>query len=124
MTTLATFESQYESALRQVQAKGAPVDFTTTTATHDDASGTFGPPTIVIVSGYAARVRGKPLLYERLNLIESESPTLLFVPVPRGSLPALTATVIFGGIEYGIADLDPLDPDGEGAILARVVVKR
>lgn len=116
------YSRQWASALRQMQRKGAPVVFTLVTAGAETiATGTRGPGTSATVAGYAVRVRGKPLTYQALALIESESPTLEFIPNVYGQLPALNSTAVFGGKSYATADVEPIAPDGV-AIGARVIV--
>lgn len=116
------YARQWTSALRLMTRKGAPVTFTLITpGTENIATGARGATATTAVSGYAARTKGKPLTYQRLALIESESPTLEFVPSVYGQQPALNSTVQFGGKSYTVADVDPVAPDGV-TILARVVV--
>lgn len=116
------FSRQWAAALAKVQAKGAPVTFTLQTpGTENIATGARGAPTITTISGYAVRAKGKPLTYQRLSLIESEAPTLEFVPSVYGQQPALSSTCVFGGKPYTVADVDPIAPDGV-TILSRVVV--
>ncbi len=78
---------------------------------------------VTSVAGFAVRVKGKPITYQALSLVESEAPTLLFVASSYGQTPPLNATVSFGGIPFTVADVDPLAPDGV-TIECRVVVKR
>lgn len=118
------YARQHATALAKVQAKGSPLTFTLTTPGAEDiATGHRAAPATASVTGFAVRVRGKPLTYQRLALIESEAPTLEFVASTYGPRPALNSVVQFGGDDFTVADVDPLAPDGT-AIISRVVVKR
>ncbi len=98
------YAAEHITAYRAVLAAGAAV----TTATG--------------VTGAAMRVRGNPDTYRALSLIESKSPTLLFVPTTYGgALPPLSDTLVFGGTTYTVVDVNPTAPDGT-PIFARLVV--
>lgn len=119
------YATEHADALDDVRAAGAPVTFTRTVHASYDPEGAAedAEPTTTTVTGYAMRVRGRPDRYDRLTLIESQAPTLLFVPSTYGELPPLDAECTWGGKSMVVADVDPLEPDGT-AILARVIVKR
>src|SRR5689334_19777427 len=103
---MSVYTTDHAGALADVRAAGASVSFT--------GSG---------VAGYALRTRGNPRRYQALKLVETESPTLFFVPSTFGSIPALNDLVTFGGKEYAVADVEPFMPDGT-AIFSRVIVTR
>jgi len=117
-----TYAPQHASASRLVGRKGGAVSFTTTTRTHGGSTGT-STATTATMTGYAVRVRGDARQYERLNLVESESPTLLFVPDTYGDIPELGAKVTWGGSDYTVRAVEATAPDGT-AVLSRVVVSR
>lgn len=111
------------SALEDVRAAGANVEFTLAVNTYDPATDATTPGAPIVVTGAAIRVKGNPLVYQRLSLIESEAPTLFVVPDVYGRFPPLTASVTWGGIGYTVKNVDPVAPDGV-AIAARVVIAR
>jgi hypothetical protein len=117
--------SQYTAvasrALASVKRKGVAVTFAETVRTHDGATETF-TASVVTVAGYAVRIPARPDTYERLGLIQSTAPTLLFTPATYGEVPALGATVSWSGKTLTVADVNPLEPDGT-VILAEVVVR-
>lgn len=120
---MSDYAATHARARRLVGRKGAPVVFTST------SGGTYDPLTPTTetgamartVSGSAARVAGDPLRYQALELIPSEAPTLEFVPDVYGAMPPLGASVVFGGLQYIVRDVEPIAPDGT-AIAARIVV--
>lgn len=117
-----TYAAQHDRALDQVRRKGAALTFTKSTRTLDDETGEASVSTAT-VAGQAVRVPGDPKRYGDLGLLESQAPTLLFVPTTLGEEPELGATCAWGGETFTVADVEPLAPDGS-TILARVVVKR
>lgn len=122
MSALA--EKIHVVAKMAAQKTGAAVTFTlqspgTYTATTD----TYASPSSSTVTGTAERVTGDPERYKALELIESEAPTLEFVPDTYGDVPPQGATVSFGGVTWTVRDVQPVAPDGS-AVSARVVVVR
>jgi hypothetical protein len=103
-----SYTTDHASAYADVKNAGAAVTFTLASTT---------------VAGYAIRIKGDPKKYHALKLVESEAPTLLFVPTTYGERPPLNALTTFGGTEYAVTDEEPLMPDGT-AILSKVVVAR
>lgn len=86
--------------------KGAAVLFShATPGTYDPATDTSTPPTIVSVAGRAMEIDGDPELFKALELIESESPTLLFLPDTPGQLPALGSTVPWGADTFTVKNI-------------------
>lgn len=104
---MSVYATDWAGALADVRAAGAAVSFVGATT----------------VSGYAIRTKGNPKRYVALKLVETESPTLFFVPSTFGTVPALNDLVTFGGTEYAVADVEPFMPDGT-AIFSRVIVTR
>lgn len=120
--------SRLTRALQKVADKattkfGAPVTFTRTTeGTHDPLTETFGEPTVTTITGSAVRTRGDKDTYTRLGLVYAKHPTLLFTPDTAGELPELGDTVVWSGSTYTVAEVGPIEPDGD-AIAARVVCR-
>lgn len=85
--------------------------------------------TITTIDGEAIFVRGKPLTYQRLGLVESAAPTILFSPTlytlhawtPEFVLPG--DTIVVDGVTLTAKDVAPVAPDGV-VILARIVVTK
>jgi hypothetical protein len=104
--------------------KGAAVTFSyTTPGTYDPVTEITTGSTTVTVSGYAMEIAGDPNLYLQLGLIESENPTLLFRPTTAGQLPALGATVAWGGETLTVKNINRLAMDGTPTA-AKIVVSR
>ena len=119
-----TYVAEGAGAYADLLAAGAAVSFTHLTAgTENPLTGVFTAPTSSVVTGAAVQVKGKGLLYQQLQLIESESPTLLFSGQTFGGLPKLGDTVVWNGLTYTVRDVNEIAPDGN-AILARVVIAR
>lgn len=123
------YETVHSDVLESVRANGSPVTFTNNTPSHTPSTGNVSPVETT-VTGVAMRVKGSPNTYIALGLIESAAPTLFFVPDEYGQLPELGDTCPWGTdrdgepITYSVRNVDPFDPDGLGAIYARVVVTR
>lgn len=121
---MTAYATEHASALDQITEAGVAVTFTKIVPGEYDAEAdTWTDADDQSVTGYAIRVKGDPETYRSLGLVEHEAPTLLFAPDTYGELPALGATVAFGGETYTVEDVDPVAPDGT-AIIARVVVQR
>jgi hypothetical protein len=121
---MSVYGADHAGALADVRAAGAAVTVAAVTpGTHDPATGLFTSPTTTTVTGVAIRTRGIPERYAALGLVESESPSLLFVPDTFGAIPPLNGTLTWGGVGYTVRDVEPLAPDGT-AILSRLVVAR
>lgn len=107
-----------------VRHRGAAVTFTVEQpGSYDATTDTYSSPTTSTVAGYAVRAAGDPERYKALELIESENPTLEFVPTTAGELPPLNATVSWGGTSYVVRDVDPVAENGT-ATRARVIIGR
>lgn len=120
---MTLYAAEHASALDDIRAAGARVTFTLATAgTYDEATDTWSTPVESTVAGYAIQVQGDPRKYERLTLIESEAPSLLFAPDDYGAKPALGSSVEWAGESRTTRDVGTLAPDGT-AILAEVVVE-
>lgn len=112
------------SVAGMVRFKGASVTFTQTLpGTHTATTGRFASPSTATVAGYAMRVTGDPERYKALQLVESEAPTLEFVPTTDGQVPALGSTVTWSGTVYTVRDVEPIGYSGT-ASRSRVVVAR
>lgn len=117
------YAAQAASALATLRRKGAAVTCTQTLpGTYDPLTDLWSSPSTVTVSGYAIRdTGGNPQRWRDLELIQSEAPRLLFGSTTAGSLPALGATLVWGGTTYTVRDVDPIEPDGT-AIVAHLIV--
>jgi hypothetical protein len=101
--------------------KGAAVTFTKVTSTVDPTTDQSSSPVTTTVTGRAMQVDGDPDTYEKLELVESENPTLLFSPDTVGQLPDLGSSVPWGGASYVVKNRKPLAMNGT-ATAAMVVV--
>lgn len=117
------YAAQAASALATLKRKGAAVTFTQVLpGTFDPVTETWSGGSTATVSGYAIRdTGGNPQRWIALSLIQSEAPRLLFGSTTAGSLPALGATVSWGGTTYTVRDVEPIEPDGT-AIVAFLIV--
>lgn len=107
-----------------IRRKGAAVTFTSTTGgVYDPLTGQTTGATTVTVTGHAMQIAGDPDLYKELGLVESDNPTLQFVPSVTGVLPSLSATVVWGGNTYAVKNRKPLAMNGT-ATAAHIVVGR
>lgn len=121
---MATYDQDHASALLDLTEAGASVTFThITPGTYSASTDTWTDAVDASVSGHAIRTRGNPIRYQALNLVQSESPTLLFAPTTYGQQPALGSTVTWDSVSYSARDVEPLEPNGT-AILSRVIVSR
>lgn len=75
------------------------------------------------VEGRAMKVRGDPERYKALQLIEAESPTLLFVPTTYGQRIKAGDTVEWRSTTYTARDCNHLEPDGV-VIQTRVIIEK
>ncbi|MGB0878684.1 MAG: hypothetical protein ACPGVY_11370 [Mycobacterium sp.] len=117
------YAEDHASALAGIADAGVAVTFTTEVeGTHNPLTETFGEPTTSTVTGHAVRVRGDKDTYTRLGLVYARHPTLLFAPSTYGDLPEAGWTVVWDGVTYTVAEVDPVAPDG-AAIIARVVCR-
>jgi hypothetical protein len=98
------------------------ITFTRTTQTHDPETGQM-TPVETSIAGTGVRVKGDPIRYQQLGLVESEAPTLLFVPTTYGETPAPGDTVTWASTLYTARDVQPVAPDGV-TIFAKIVVVR
>ncbi len=97
-------------------------NLTRKTKTHDRATDTF-TTTETTIPGVAMRVRGDPAAYRTLELVESEAPTLLWVPQTYGQTPRPGDLLTWNSLEYTVAEVFPLAPDGV-TIHARIIIRR
>jgi hypothetical protein len=121
---MTSYATDHAGALADLMAAGAAVTFSETVpGAKDAATETYAPTTTSTVAGYAMQVAGDPKRYADLRLIQSEAPSLFFVPTTFGALPALLAKVTWNGIDYVVRDVAPFGPNGP-AIYATVIVSR
>lgn len=98
--------------------------FTTVSGgTYDPLTGQTTGATTVTVSGKAMQIDGDPDLYKALSLLETDNPTLLFVPDTAGQMPALGATASWGSQTYAVKHRKPLAMNGTPTA-AQIVVSR
>jgi hypothetical protein len=93
--------------------KGASVTFSKIVpGTYDPETEIRTPPTTLTVTGKAMQVDGDPDLYARLQLIESENPTLEFKADVIGVIPVLGMTVPWGNETLTVKNIKPLAMNG------------
>jgi hypothetical protein len=102
--------------------KGAAVVFShTEPGSYDQATDTTTTPATSGVAGHAMEIDGDPELYKALELLTTQSPTLLFKPDTPGQLPGLGWTVFWGGETFTVKNITRLAMNGT-AQAARIVV--
>lgn len=107
-----------------LRRKGAPAVFSITTpGAYDEATDRTSAPVTVTVPGKVMEIDGDPDLYKALELIETDSPTLLFTPDTIGQVPALGSTVPWRGETFTVRNLKRLAMAGV-TTAARIVVTR
>lgn len=94
-----------------------------TPGTYDGETRTWSTPTSTSITGSAMQVQGDPEKYKALGLVESEAPTLLFVPNTYGDAIGVGWTVTWANKNYTVTDVSHVAPDGV-VILTRAVVTR
>lgn len=105
-----------------VTRKGAAVVFShTEPGSYDQSADTTTAPATSAVAGHAMEIDGDPELYTALELLTTQSPTLLFVPDTPGQLPGLGWTVFWGGETFTVKNITRLAMNGT-PVAARIVV--
>lgn len=99
------------------------VTFTRTVQSSYDPETDLATLTTTTVVGTAMRTRGDPQRYTALGLVESEAPTLLFVPTTYGQTPKAGDTVSWQSETFTARDVQVIAPDGV-TIAARVIVEK
>ena len=102
------------------------VTFTRTTQGSYDPETDSATLSTTTVVGTAVRGAGNPKRYQALGLVESDAPTLIFVPTTYGQFPEPGDTVVWpptGGSTYTVRDVENISPDGV-SILSRVIVEK
>ena len=122
---MGRYAAEHASALVDFLDAGAAVTFTRTTGgTYDQTTDTWTAPAVVSsITGAAIQVKPDTIKYQAMGLIQTEAPTLTFVPTTYGDTPSLDDKVSWGGVEYTVQSVQPVDPDGV-AILHKVIVSR
>ena len=115
-----SYAADHAGALADLRTAGAAVTFTRTTNAYDEATGLL-TPTTATVTGYAIRDMGSPDRYERLGLVPATHPTLWVTTATYGAAVLLGDTVTWGGKVLTVKDVEPVDLDGTGAVIASVV---
>jgi hypothetical protein len=116
-----SYDDKHASALDQVRAKGAPLNFVSTASTYDPLTDRDTPGVTTTMEGFGIQDDSDPNLYERLGLIAALAVTVFWVPKVYGNIPPLGAPAAFGGVNGVVKSVDPLMPDGK-AIAATVVI--
>jgi hypothetical protein len=96
--------------------------FTRKTKTENRSTGAISVSETTI-AGNAMKVRGNPSEYRESGLVESEAPTLLFVPTTYGDRISEGDTVTWRNILYTVKKCFHLEPDGV-VISTRVMIAR
>ena len=117
------YEAEHASALADVRAAGAEVRFTREKPGEYDAeTDTWTEPMDwATADGYALQVSGDAREYERLGLVETEAPTLMFVAETFGDVPGLGDVVEWADRRQAVRSVRPFAPAGV-AILSYVVI--
>ena len=117
------YTSLHTRILATVEKWGTAVTFSTGgRGTYDSATDTWvateasGP-----VTGKAVEVPGDLEEYQSLELIPSQTLTLMFVPDDLGDVPALNSRVTWAGAARTVRAIRPIRPDGT-VLAARVMV--
>lgn len=118
------YVTEHADALAAIADAGAAVTFTLTTSSTDPLTGESAAATPSTVSGSAIRVKGNPEQYQQLGLIEARAPTLLFVGSTKSETVPLGSTGVWAGESGTVRAVSPLDLDGTGPVLARVVLEQ
>lgn len=117
---MADYTTEHTSALADLQAAGASVTFTQTTATYAPTTDAFSAPSTTTVTGNAIEEEGNPQLYRDLSLVQRNPVTIFFSPTTIGSLPLPGYTFSWGGVTRTVQQVDPLAPNGV-AICATII---
>lgn len=121
---MGKYAEDHASALADVREAGTAIAFTLDSPGAQTATtGLYANPTTTTVSGYAIEHGGDPKEYERLGLIQSEAPRLLFAPDTYGEEPPLSASCTWGGGTCIARSVKRIGPDGT-AIMSYVIVSR
>ena len=97
--------------------------FTRTTQGSYDPETDTATPSSTTIEGLALRVKGDPARYRQLGLVESEAPTLMFVPTTYGDRPEPGDRVTWESEVYSVRAVDPVAPDGV-TIAARIIIEK
>lgn len=85
------------SILRRMLDVGTPVQFVQETSVYDATTDTHSSHVDSTVDGHAVAIAGDPVEYARMNLIEQEPVTLLFVPDTDGEDPVPESSIVWDG---------------------------
>jgi hypothetical protein len=122
--TTGAYAADHASALADITGAGALVSFDAKSSTVDPTTDIDVDTGTVSVTGSAVEVKGNLLRYQALGLLVGDVRTLFFTPDVYGALPALGATVTWGGVAFVVKSLfDHIAPDGI-ALACKVVVSR
>jgi len=109
----AAVRAAYDKALSKVRAKGVPFLFHgTKQGTHYPLTGIFTAPTDVLINGFAVEITKDAQVYEKLQLSQETTITLLFVPNIIGLSPELGYTASYAGTTRTVSHIKRYEPDG------------
>ena len=99
--------------------------FVRRTRLYDDDGRTI--ETMTRIGGEAIKVRGLPSAYASLGLVEAHAPTLLFTPDDQLTDDEFVRPgdeIQWSGATFVVRDVNTVNPDGEGVVVARIIVVR
>ena len=99
------------------------VTFTRTAQGNYDAATDTAALATSTITGTAVQVPGQPHRYAQLGLVESEAPTLIFIPTYYGETPEPGDVVTWASQEYTVRDVQRWAPDGV-TIGASIVIEQ
>jgi len=128
MASKGIYEAEHRDAFATISAEGDTIKFIVTTREFNRANPSRPKVSYSKVSGVAMQVRGDPAEYQRLNLIEKASKTLLVVTDSYGESPSVGAKVEWRPRpplekNWVVESVKPVAPDGV-AIMSRVIISR
>ena len=88
-----------------------------------DAEADTYTTTVSTLTGLCTQTPGRPKRYAELGLVESDAPTLFFVPDTYGDVPEPGDFVEWVNENYTVRDVEPVAPDGV-VICARLIVEK
>lgn len=88
------------------------VTFTRASQGSYDASTDAATYTTTTITGTAVRIPGQAHRYAQLGLVESNAPTLIFIPTYYGQTPEPGDVVTWQSQNYTVRDVQPWGPDG------------
>lgn len=115
-----SYADLHAQLLAELAQDGAAVTFTKRIQAEAAATGELVETTLT-VTGYAKKIAGDPVVYERLSLVEKEAPTLLFAATTFGPIPPLGGRCTWAVQGFVAKEVLPDAPAGT-AISSKVVI--